>query len=75
MTSTSAVSFTINHIAAVFIPVLLGALWLISPTAVFLSGTVMSVISLSLSRFIPNQPSQDHRVEFYLLNKPIQESS
>ena len=36
--ATSSVSFTINHIAAVVIPALLGILWLSSPTAVFLVG-------------------------------------
>ncbi len=54
--SSAGVSFTINHIAAVVIPVLLGLLWLISPAAVFLSGSVMAVISLGFSRFIPSFP-------------------
>ncbi|MEM9270825.1 MAG: MFS transporter, partial [Pseudomonadota bacterium] len=32
---TAAVSFTINHIAAVFLPAALGYLWIVSPGAVF----------------------------------------
>ena len=40
---TAAVAFTINHIAAVFIPVLFGLIWLISPAAVFLAGAGMAV--------------------------------
>ena len=32
---TAAVAFTINHIAAVFLPALLGYLWIVSPGAVF----------------------------------------
>ena len=38
MASTASVAFTINHIAAVFISVLFGGLWLISPAAVFFAG-------------------------------------
>jgi hypothetical protein len=33
---TAAVAFTINHIAAVFLPAALGYLWLTSPISVFL---------------------------------------
>ena len=32
---TAAVAFTINHIAAVFLPAALGYLWLVAPPAVF----------------------------------------
>ncbi|MET0084968.1 MAG: hypothetical protein ABW082_00540 [Sedimenticola sp.] len=38
ITSTAGVSFTINHIAAVTIPVLFGFLWMVSPASVFLAG-------------------------------------
>ena len=56
MAPTAGVAFTINHIAAVVIPVVFGTLWLISPAAVFLSGTVMALISLVLARLIPHVP-------------------
>ena len=36
--SSAGVSFTINHIAAVFIPVAFGLIWLYSPSLVFLAG-------------------------------------
>lgn len=52
----AGVSFTINHIAAVVVPVVLGAVWLISPTAVFLTGAAFTLISLVLARLIPPQP-------------------
>lgn len=42
-----AVGFTINHIAAVVLPALGGAIWLIDYRWVFLGGTVMSAISLA----------------------------
>ena len=71
MAATAAVSFTINHIAAVVIPVVFGAIWLVSPAMVFLLGTSMAVTSLVLSRFIPYNPNPENRVDFYLFNKPI----
>jgi len=54
---TAGVAFTINHIAAVFIPVLFGLLWLVSPAAVFLAGAAMSLVSLLLSGIIPRNPA------------------
>lgn len=56
--ATASVSFTINHIAAVVIPALLGMLWLSSPTAVFLVGAGFAVCSLICSRLIPDNPSK-----------------
>lgn len=54
--STAGVSFTINHIAAVILPVALGLLWLVSPSAVFYFGAGLACLSLALSRLIPEQP-------------------
>lgn len=53
---TAAVAFTINHIAAVFLPVLLGYLWLWSPMAVFLLAAAMAAVSLMLALLIPRHP-------------------
>jgi len=57
---TAAVAFTINHIAAVFLPVLLGLLWVISPAAVFLLAAGMALISLGLAMLIPRHPEPGH---------------
>lgn len=62
--SSSGVSFTINHIAAVVIPVVFGLLWMISPAAVFLAGTAMAVSSLGLARLVPSAPSPDDETIF-----------
>lgn len=56
--SASAVSFTINHIAAVFLPALLGLVWLYSSSLVFIIGASIALISLSLSFLIPRNPIQ-----------------
>ena len=53
---TAAVSFTINHIAAVFLPALLGYLWINSPGAVFGVAAMMAVVSLAMAFMIPRHP-------------------
>ena len=62
MASTAGVAFTINHIAAVVIPVLFGLVWLVSPKAVFLMGSGMALISLVLARNIPLVPGAGNEV-------------
>ncbi len=50
--SSTAVSFTINHIAAVVLPVVGGYLWIVHPTIPFLGGAVLSVFSLVVVWFM-----------------------
>ena len=54
--STSGISFTINHIAAVLLPALLGLVWMENHGAVFLIGASIAVASLILVRAIPDAP-------------------
>jgi predicted MFS family arabinose efflux permease len=61
--STAGVSFTINHIAAVVIPVVFGVVWLYSPSVVFLAGAVMAAVSLLLARLVPNRPEEGNEVK------------
>ena len=61
---TAAVAFTINHIAAVFLPVLLGYLWLVSPGAVFLLAAGIAVLSLLLALLIPRHPQKGQETIF-----------
>ncbi|QGX99287.1 MFS transporter [Roseovarius faecimaris] len=61
---TAAVAFTINHIAAVFLPALLGYLWLVSPAAVFFLAAGMAVISLTLALMIPRHPEPGNETVF-----------
>jgi len=60
--STAGVGFTINHIAAVVIPVVFGLVWLVSPAAVFLAGAAIAVLSLLLSFNVPRHPEPGHEV-------------
>lgn len=53
---TAAVAFTINHIAAVFLPASLGYLYLAHPAAVFWLGAALAGVSLVLARLVPRHP-------------------
>ncbi len=62
--STAGVSFTINHIAAVVIPAVLGMVWIVSHSAVFLVGAAFAVASLALSQNIPARPREGNEVVY-----------
>ena len=62
---TAAVAFTINHIAAVFLPVMLGLLWVISPSAVFLLAACMALMSLGLATLVPRHPAPGHETRLH----------
>ena len=47
-----AVGFTINHIAAVFLPALGGLLWMIDYRIPFVGGAIMALVSLLAVQFI-----------------------
>jgi predicted MFS family arabinose efflux permease len=61
---TAAVAFTINHIAAVFLPAGLGYLWLVSPGAVFGLAAGMALVSLLLALMIPRHPEPGNETVF-----------
>ena len=60
LASASAVSFTINHIAAVFLPAFLGIIWLYSPSLVFITGSSIAICSFALSFLIPKNPRRGY---------------
>lgn len=49
---SAGVSFSINHIAAVVIPVLFGLIWLYDPSLVFFAGAGIAMLSLVMSQFV-----------------------
>jgi hypothetical protein len=61
---TAAVAFTINHIAAVFLPAFLGYLWISSPAAVFGLAAMMAGVSLVLALMIPRHPEPGNETVF-----------
>lgn len=70
---TAAVAFTINHIAAVFLPALLGYLWVVSPGAVFGLAAAMAGVSLGLSMLIPRHPEKGNEtILSYRIARPAE---
>lgn len=67
--SSAGVSFTINHIAAVVIPALLGMVWLVNPSWVFYIGAGFACCSLLLTFFMPLVPKLN--VEFRRKEKAL----
>mgnify|MGYP003387995825 FL=1 len=67
--ATSSISFTINHIAAVVLPAVLGLVWVINHSAVFLIGAAIACASLVLSQLIPDHPRPD--AETRLISTPL----
>jgi len=61
---TAAVAFTINHIAAVFLPASLGYLWVTSPGMVFVLAAGMAVTSFALALMIPRHPQKGRETVF-----------
>ena len=71
--STAGVSFSIDHTAAVTVPVVLGFLWLTSPAMVFLIGSAMAAFSLLLAMNVPRRPSPGNETLFSFGRKPLPE--
>jgi hypothetical protein len=61
---TAAVAFTINHIAAVGLPLGMGLVWLVSPGLVFVMAAMMAAISLGLAFLIPRNPLPGYETIF-----------
>ena len=71
MAPTAAVAFTINHIAAVFLPAALGYLWVRSPEAVFGLATVMAFATLALAFLVPHDPGPGNETIFSARGLPF----
>lgn len=57
ITSNVSAAQTINHISALIVPVLGGILWeRVSPSATFLAGVAIAIVSLILVQFIRTEP-------------------
>jgi protein-S-isoprenylcysteine O-methyltransferase Ste14 len=62
MAPTAGVAFSINHIAAVFIPIPLGLLWDVHYTWVFWIGTGIAALGLAISFLVPRDPARGNEV-------------
>jgi hypothetical protein len=64
ISATAGISFTINHIAAVVLPAMLGLVWIVDHSAVFVIGAAIAVGSLILSQLIPNAPTPGNEIRW-----------
>jgi hypothetical protein len=53
--SSAGVSFSINHIAAVVLPAVLGLIWIVNPALVFYIGAGLAAVSLVSAQYITQQ--------------------
>jgi Major Facilitator Superfamily len=60
MAATTSVAFTINHVAAVVVPVAFGTLGMIDPAIIFWLGACVACVSLSGSFLVPRHPAPGH---------------
>ena len=73
MASSAGVSFTINHIAAVIIPAVLGMVWIWSHSLVFYIGACFALASLIAAQYIPKVPSPGYETSFSTKFKQVLE--
>ena len=71
MASNAGVSFTINHIAAIVVPALLGLVWMWSHSLVFYIGAIFALLSLIAAQFIPKSPSPENETRIAFKSKLI----
>ena len=71
MASNAGVTFTINHIAAIVVPALLGLVWMWSHSLVFYIGAIFALLSLIAAQFIPKSPSPDNETRIAFKSKLI----
>ena len=71
MASNAGVSFTINHIAAIVVPALLGLVWMWSHSLVFYIGAIFALLSLIAAQFIPKSPSPENETRIAFNSKLI----
>ena len=64
--ASMAVGFTINHIAAVFLPALGGLLWMIDYRIPFITGAALGVVSLICAQFMRTRHDPRESVEHAL---------
>ena len=64
-------AFTINHIAAVVIPVFFGRLWIQDPSLVFKVGAGIATASLALAFLVPRHPEPGQETVFGTWARPI----
>lgn len=68
MATSAALSFTINHIAAVFLPAVLGYIWVTSPDYVFILAAGIALVQILLSLLVPRDPTKGNETRLTRMN-------
>ncbi len=70
MATSAALAFTINHIAAVFLPAGLGYIWATSPDWVFILAAGIALVQILLSLLVPRRPAPGNETRLTEMRGP-----
>ena len=62
---TAAVGFTINHISAVFLPAVLGYVWIKNNSAVFFLDAATAFCTFIIAFLVPRNPQKGEETVMY----------
>jgi predicted MFS family arabinose efflux permease len=71
LASSTSVAFTVNHTAAVTVPIAFGALGAINPSIIFWLGTAIASVSLTCSFLVPRHPMPGNETVLTPAPKPL----
>jgi predicted MFS family arabinose efflux permease len=71
LAASTSVAFTINHTAAVTVPIAFGALGAVNPSIIFWLGTVIASVSLTCSFLVPRHPTPGNETVLAPAPKPV----
>src|SRR6185436_1561172 len=71
MAATTSVAFTINHTAAVTVPIAFGALGAVNPSIIFWLGTAIASVSLTCSFLVPRHPTPGNETVLATAPRPL----
>ena len=71
LAASTSVAFTINHTAAVSVPIAFGALGAVNPSIIFWLGTVIASVSLTCSFLVPRHPTPGNETVLAQAPRPL----
>jgi hypothetical protein len=71
LAASTSVAFTINHTAAVTVPIAFGALGAVNPSIIFWLGTVIASVSLTCSFLVPRHPTPGNETVLAPAPRPL----
>jgi len=71
LAASTSVAFTINHTAAVTVPIAFGALGAVNPSIIFWLGTVIASVSLTCSFLVPRHPTPGNETVLARAPRPL----